>query len=82
MAVAAAAGREPSTIIITATAANRTQLDPRLFMAARRGDSKQLKHLLQLEEEDYDTTTSEWMSSIIPFLMTLLLLIISSNNCS
>jgi len=53
-AAAAAAREEPPPPIILATAANArpppaTLLDPRLFMAARRGDSKQLKDLLLLE---------------------------------
>ncbi|XP_025812173.1 ankyrin-2-like isoform X2 [Panicum hallii] len=51
-----AAAREPPPPIILATSANAlpppATLDPRLFMAARRGDSKQLKDLLLLEDEE------------------------------
>ncbi|CAN6166263.1 unnamed protein product [Urochloa humidicola] len=47
--MAAAGGNEQQA------AAGEPKLDPRLFMAARRGDSKQLKDLLQLEDEHQGT---------------------------
>ena len=49
-----AAAREPAPPTLASDDAEAAQLlvatlDPRLFMAARRGDSKQLKDLLLLE---------------------------------
>jgi hypothetical protein len=57
MAAATASGSEqqaaaPEPTAPPAPACPRATLDPQLFMAARRGDSKLLKHLLQLQDED------------------------------
>ena len=57
MAAAAASGSElqaaaPEPTAPPAPAGPRATLDPQLFMAARRGDSELLKHLLQLQDED------------------------------
>ncbi|EER87702.2 hypothetical protein SORBI_3010G004800 [Sorghum bicolor] len=59
MAAATASGSEqqaaaPEPTAPPAPACPRATLDPQLFMAARRGDSKLLKHLLQLQDEDED----------------------------
>ncbi|KAJ1257546.1 hypothetical protein BS78_10G004300 [Paspalum vaginatum] len=61
MAAAAASGGEQQAAAPEANARARPlpTLDPRLFMAARRGDSRQLKDLLRIDDEEEATSAAD-----------------------